>query len=71
MRLVAFVNEEPPFFQTAQMGSLVYVRRARERGERFAAMLSLETIGCYSPEAESQSFPLPLLRLFYPSRGDS
>ena len=27
IRLVLFVNEEPPFFKTEQMGSLVYARR--------------------------------------------
>lgn len=46
LRFVAFVNEEPPFFHTVDMGSLVYARRCRERGERIVAMLSLETIGC-------------------------
>jgi len=70
LRLVAFVNEEPPFFQTAQMGSLVYARRSRERGERIVAMLSLETLGYYTQAEGSQAFPLPLLRLFYPSHGN-
>ncbi len=28
LRLVAFVNEEPPYFQTEQMGSLVYAKAA-------------------------------------------
>jgi acetylornithine deacetylase/succinyl-diaminopimelate desuccinylase-like protein len=39
IRFVAFVNEEPPFFQTAQMGSAVYANDARARGDRVAAML--------------------------------
>jgi Zn-dependent M28 family amino/carboxypeptidase len=60
VRIVAFVNEEPPFFQTPNMGSLVYARRARERGERILAMLSLETIGWYSDAPGSQQYPLPL-----------
>ena len=34
VRYVAFVNEEPPFFQTEQMGSMVYARRCRERNKR-------------------------------------
>jgi hypothetical protein len=33
-------------------------------------MLCLEMIGCFSKEASSQQFPLPLLRLFYPRRGN-
>ena len=33
LRFVAFANEEPPFFKTRNMGSLVYARRSRELGE--------------------------------------
>ncbi|MFQ5844315.1 MAG: M28 family peptidase [Planctomycetota bacterium] len=69
VRFVAFVNEEPPFFQTPDMGSLVYARRARERGEKIAGMLSLETIGCYSDADGSQRYPFPF-SLFYPGTGD-
>src|SRR6266849_5494574 len=48
LRFVAFVNEEPPYFQTSQMGSLVYARRCKARSDRIRAMISLETIGYYS-----------------------
>src|SRR3954468_4166342 len=34
IHFVAFVNEEPPFFQTAHMGSVVYANAARARGDR-------------------------------------
>ena len=70
VRLVAFVNEEPPFFKTSRMGSLVYANQALQNGDRIAAMISLETIGYYTSEPLSQKFPLPLLRYFYPERGD-
>src|SRR5262245_60556845 len=33
IRLVLFVNEEPPYFQTADMGSLHYARMLAERNE--------------------------------------
>ena len=69
LRFVAFVNEEPPFFQTEQMGSLVYARHCRQRNDNIVAMLSLETIGCYSDEPGSQKYPFPL-GMFYPSRGN-
>jgi len=69
VRFVAFVNEEPPFFQTELMGSLVYARSCRERGDRIVAMLSLETMGFYSPEKGSQKYPFPM-GWFYPSQGD-
>ncbi len=70
LRFVAFVNEEPPFFKTDRMGSLVYVERALANQDKIVGMISLETIGYYSSEPLSQKFPLPLLRLFYPNRGD-
>lgn len=69
VRWVAFVNEEPPFFQTEQMGSLVYARECRARDDNIVAMLSLETIGYYDDRPGSQSYPFPV-GLFYPSRGD-
>jgi Zn-dependent M28 family amino/carboxypeptidase len=69
LRFVAFVNEELPFYRTAEMGSQFYARRARERGENIVAMLSLETIGYYSDRRGSQQYPFPL-GLFYPSAGN-
>jgi len=69
LRFVWFVNEEPPFFGGAAMGSLQYARRSRERGERIVAMLSLETMGYYTSEKRSQRFPY-FLDLFYPNRGN-
>jgi hypothetical protein len=69
LRFVAFVNEEPPYFQTEQMGSLVYARACQARGDKITAMLSLETLGCYSDAAGSQSYPRPF-NLLYPSRGN-
>jgi Zn-dependent M28 family amino/carboxypeptidase len=70
VRFVAFVNEEPPFFQTAQMGSLVYANAARARGVRIAGMLSLETMGYYSSERGSQQYPADEMRALYPDVGD-
>jgi hypothetical protein len=51
------------------MGSLVYARKCRERGDDVVAMLSLETIGYYSDEPRSQRYP-PLVRGRYPSEGN-
>ncbi len=68
LRFVAFANEEPPFFKTEQMGSRVYARRSKARGDNIVAMFSLETIGYYSDRRGSQRFPFPL-GFFYPSTG--
>jgi hypothetical protein len=69
LRFVAFVNEEPPYFQTDAMGSRVYARRCRQRAENVTAMLSLETIGCYSDAPGSQKYPPPI-GMLYPSTGN-
>jgi Zn-dependent M28 family amino/carboxypeptidase len=69
IRWVFFANEEPPYFQTKDMGSYVYAKRCRDRGENVLAMLSLETIGYYSSELGSQSYPLSF-HPGYPNRGD-
>jgi Zn-dependent M28 family amino/carboxypeptidase len=69
LRFAAFVNEEPPYFQTDEMGSRVYARRCRQREEKVTAMLSLETIGYYSDAPGSQKYPPPV-GLLYPSTGD-
>lgn len=69
LRLVAFTNEEPPFFWTENMGSVVYANQAKADGDDIIAMLSLETLGYYSDEPGSQDYPKPL-NWFYPSTGN-
>ncbi len=66
LRFVAFVNEEAPFFYSKEMGSYRYADRARERGEKISAMLSLETIGYYADARGSQRYPSPVYAWFYP-----
>lgn len=69
LRFVAFANEEPPFFKTNQMGSLVYAKRCKERKESIVAMVCLETIGYYRQESKTQKYPFPL-SYFYPNTGN-
>ena len=70
LRFVAFVNEEPPFFQSKQMGSFVYAGRCKDRGDQISAMISLETIGYFSDAPRSQTYPAPGLGIFYPTTGN-
>ena len=69
IRLVLFVNEEPPYFQTTDMGSYRYARLLAERGEPVIGMISLETLGCFTDEPGSQKYPPPL-GLLYPTTGN-
>ena len=70
LRFVAFVNEEPPYFLSEQMGSFVYAGRCKARGDQISAMISLETIGYFSDAPHSQTYPAPGLGVFYPSVGN-
>ncbi|MGI9385302.1 MAG: M28 family peptidase [Methyloligellaceae bacterium] len=69
VRLVAFVNEEPPFFMTPMQGSWVYAHMARERDQPIRLMVALETIGFYSDAPDSQRYP-PLFDLIYPRKAN-
>ncbi len=70
LRFVAFANEEPPYFQTEQMGSFVYAGRCKARGDQISAMISLETIGYFSDAPHSQTYPVLGLSAFYPTTGN-
>ena len=69
VQLVAFVNEEPPFFQTETMGSRVYASDLGIHQKNVVGMISLETIGCYSNKKGCQQYPWPF-SAFYPDTGN-
>lgn len=69
LRFAFFANEEPHFFQNPGMGSLTHAQGCHRRGEAVRAMLSLESLGYYSDEPDSQRYPWPL-GLLYPERAD-
>lgn len=70
VRFVAFTLEEPPFFRTEHMGSHVYARGLRERGENVIGMICLEMIGFFTDKPRSQYFPVSFMRWFYPRSGN-
>ena len=70
LRFVAWTNEEPPYFQNrGQMGSWVYAEKCRKEEQKIVAVLSLETMGFFTDEEDSQKYPAPL-NLLYPSTGN-
>ncbi len=70
VELVAFTLEEPPFFGTNGMGSVIHAESLRKENVKVRAMMSLEMIGYFSDAPNSQHFPAALLQAFYPSRGN-
>lgn len=68
--LVAYCLEEPPYFGTSHMGSYTHARSLRDQKATIKEMLCLEMIGFFSEHENSQSFPIPLMRWFYPTRAN-
>jgi hypothetical protein len=67
---VAYALEEPPFFGTTHMGSYVHAESLHSNRVNLKGMICLEMIGFFSDKEKSQSYPLGILRLFYPSKGN-
>ena len=70
LRLVGFSTEEPPWFQSEEMGSLINARACKARGDQIVGMISLETMGCYIDEPGSQRMLNPVVKRFYPDTGN-
>lgn len=67
---VAYPLEEPPFFGTEDMGSYVHARSLHEAGVEVRGMIGLEMIGYFTDAEKSQEYPVGIMKLFYPSRGN-
>lgn len=68
--LVSYPLEEPPYFYTREMGSYIHAKSLKDQNVEVRVMLSLEMIGYFTDKPGSQSYPLFLLRPFYPSAGN-
>lgn len=69
IRLIAFANEEEPFYGTKLMGSRIYSRQSRRERENIVGMFSLEMLGYYDNAPGSQHYPV-LIAPFYPDRAN-
>jgi hypothetical protein len=65
VELVAYANEEPPWFGSPWMGSAIHARSLQ--GQDVRGMISLEMIGYFT---EKQPAPNFLFKILYPSRGN-
>jgi Zn-dependent M28 family amino/carboxypeptidase len=69
IKFAAFVNEEPPFFQTEAMGSRIFAREAKKNNLGIKAVVVLDLIGYYTNNFNSQRY-LPIIGIFFPNRGN-
>jgi Zn-dependent M28 family amino/carboxypeptidase len=70
IELVAYTLEEPPHFRTEHMGSAWHARSLKTAKRDVQLMLSLEMIGYFSDEPDSQGYPVPGMAALYPDRGN-
>ncbi len=69
VRFVAFTLEEPPFFSTELMGSMVNAKNARGRNDRIELMVCLEMLG-YGSRRCLQDYPMNHKKKEFPEYGN-
>ncbi|MCE5195356.1 MAG: M28 family peptidase [Nitrospiraceae bacterium] len=71
VQFVAFSLEEPLASSFVRhLGSHLYAKKLKQEGFKIYGMISLEMIGYFSNKKNSQHYPLPFLKLFYPEKGN-
>lgn len=68
--LVAFSLEEPPFFRTENMGSYVHAKSLADSKTKVYGMISLEMIGYFRDDKNSQTYPPGVPANVYGDKGD-
>lgn len=68
VELVAYANEETPFFRSEYMGSIVHAKSVA--GQKIRGVIVFEMVGYFQDEEGTQLYPSMLLKGLYPSRGN-
>ncbi|MFN5417130.1 MAG: M28 family peptidase [Flavobacteriia bacterium] len=68
--LVAYTLEEPPYFRTEYMGSYIHAKYLADNKIDVFGMVSLEMIGFFKDEKNTQEYPLNILKLIYGNKGN-
>ncbi|MEQ6125129.1 M28 family peptidase [Pseudotenacibaculum sp. MALMAid0570] len=67
---VFYTLEEPPFFRTKNMGSYIHAKYLHDKKLRIKGMICLESIGYFSDNPNSQTYPIKELSSIYGTRGN-
>lgn len=70
VQLAFYTLEEPPHFRTNKMGSFVHASSLKEKQQKVKLMISLDMIGYFSDEINSQHLPFPLMDKIYPTQAN-
>jgi Zn-dependent M28 family amino/carboxypeptidase len=69
IRFVAFTLEEPPYFSSPDMGSMVYSNLCKSRKENIEMMIALDMLG-WGGKNYKQVFPTEDMKKKAPAKGD-
>ncbi len=67
---VAYTLEEPPYFDTENMGSYIHAKSLHDNNIKIKGMICLEMIGYFSDIPHSQHYPIGFLKLFYGNKAN-
>ena len=70
VEFVAFVLEEPPYFDTPQMGSYIHAKSLYDAGTEVIGLINYEMIGYFSDEPGSQEYPVDGMEEIYGDAGN-
>jgi len=70
LQLVAYTLEEPPYFRSEFMGSYIHAKELKDKQVDVKLMLSLEMIGYFNDNKDSQDYPINGLEHLYSDRGN-
>lgn len=70
IQLAFYTLEEPPYFRTNKMGSFIHAKRFKVDKQKVQMMISLDMIGYFTDEENSQHLPFPLMDKIYPTEGN-
>jgi len=68
--LVAYTLEKPPYFDSKQMGSYIHAKSLHDAHVSIKGMISLEMIGYYSENENSQDYPIGFMKWIYGNKGN-
>jgi Zn-dependent M28 family amino/carboxypeptidase len=70
VEFIAFVLEEPPYFNTSNMGSYIHANYLKEKEIEVIGLINYEMIGYFSDEPSSQEYPIDEMEDIYGDIGD-
>ncbi|MBN1498593.1 MAG: M28 family peptidase [Spirochaetes bacterium] len=69
IRFAAFTLEEPPYFETENMGSFIYARKCSKQNDNIKLMICLDMLA-YGGSFVKQQIPLTSMLGKYPAKGN-